>query len=1157
MLGQLGNGLAQQSTIGGSSSSGSSGVGANQTALNWAANNHISKTLTFQQWNYPTNPYVFYQGGGTSGIVRGMLFTCNEPQTMERNAYHLIGWTDLGTLTDFSYNSLITNTPDFDIPIGMLFSERLNTPEANVVNVQNTPYILAANQTFTSINQTYFHAKVKYPIFFTNGVIVGIYNVKERRFADAKLTLGDGTQCTNGVWYSADYEIGTLPSGAAASRLRSSTFSGFVSNALGAAHIFSAPAKGEVVSLFGSWKSPFTQGFTQTSYGLAADGTPIASLHGDDATSSVNYSAFQGGGEDMFHNPNIWAMGNTNLYEFGTRNKILINSGAGIQVEQYLNWEDKDATVWFTNAALVGPITYDTEYLAVYYSDKPSVSRVDTTAASFLAANSISDATRSNAITHLVANLKRGPNPWARTISCWPFAGAGDATVNSKDILAAHDITWTGSAGVNLFHTNGIAGDGSVGFGDTGLIPSAESSLATNRMGIALYCDSRQQTNSIYMGSSDNTGTAMVGAGDMTGVVYPAVFQAKGGIGAGTLATFTVTSANFDTSGSLFAFRANSNKFAIYGGAYPGTTRNVDETVSGTKLSTKSLYILAGNNNGSASGFSKASISVAMVGAYTENDWATIRYAMDVYDREMGRIKFDDILKTMDTDVTNFVFAAQIKNPMAQVGLNEFVSTLKAASNGLGVVWTKMTNAGCEGIMYPMVAESYYGNSLNLCNTTKYRADFLATLAATPTGAASGRYRNDIYGPQLSSAYLRTHWTNAVQNAVTIGAMAFSNTVANTEAALLGAYETSTGRELSIRHHGSAGSFIGCANDVDPGVLTLTNLNFPMVTRSAAGFESMYGDGKFSVTNNLASVAAPVDEIWIGGLPQNGSANFWNGSVLFAMATRTNFTMAEYQIVFNALTNLNMRLSRHNPFDSNNPQGTNNNTFLDTFDLANVASMIFRFDGNMTGTNVTGSVAWTNGSRINIWPDMSANAFHASNDQSGQVYWTNNPAQLNALGGVRFTGGQRLTNQSAGTFNQTNTFFVVSTFPANLDGYIMDGLGAGRNVLGSISGNTNWDMFAGTQVSERVPAGVPALGVVSWQYSGAQSFIWTNNVLVTNGANAGALAFGPKFCIGARTNSNFGDETIYYIVGYNRDPSAAEKTNIFRWLANRFAIKPY
>lgn len=99
----------------------------------------------------------------------------------------------------------------------------------------------------------------------------------------------------------------------------------------------------------------------------------------------------------------------------------------------------------------------------------------DPDAQAFITAASISDETQQGAINQLVLDLK-GASIWDKFDALYPFVG-GTASSHSYNLKnpSLYQIAWGGAVTHNA---NGITGDGSSGYGDTGL--SASSLDATD-----------------------------------------------------------------------------------------------------------------------------------------------------------------------------------------------------------------------------------------------------------------------------------------------------------------------------------------------------------------------------------------------------------------------------------------------------------------------------------------------------------------------------------------------------------------------------------------------------------------------------------------------------------------------------------------------------
>jgi hypothetical protein len=130
----------------------------------------------------------------------------------------------------------------------------------------------------------------------------------------------------------------------------------------------------------------------------------------------------------------------------------------------------------------------------------------DPAAAAFFAAQTAAGqtltSTQMNAVNTLCLNAKAN-GWWGALVAFYPFLG-NSATCDSFNLVdpTTFFITWYGTVTHNA---NGVTGDGSTGYGDTGLFPSvggfgAPGNLTQNNTHIAFYGRSASP-NSTYVGS--------------------------------------------------------------------------------------------------------------------------------------------------------------------------------------------------------------------------------------------------------------------------------------------------------------------------------------------------------------------------------------------------------------------------------------------------------------------------------------------------------------------------------------------------------------------------------------------------------------------------------------------------------------------------------
>lgn len=245
---------------------------------------------------------------------------------------------------------------------------------------------------------------------------------------------------------------------------------------------------------------------------------------------------------------------------------------------------------------------------------------LDTNAQAYLTAASISDATITAAINNLAIALKTNAL-WDKFDAIYPFAG-GTSTAHAQDLKNNYPITWTGTITHNA---NGITGDGSTGWGNTGVNLNTIGSRRDN-CHLYVYCRT----------TSPNTGH-LCGATDASSFrlgLYPT--------GATNIG---VTGLNFNSIGSQAASAASDFRkhFAVQ--RISGTTQELyvngirlSNALSSTGTCTQPIAILARKTTTTADTFSNANLAFATFGQQlTETEWTTFRTIVDNFQTALGR----------------------------------------------------------------------------------------------------------------------------------------------------------------------------------------------------------------------------------------------------------------------------------------------------------------------------------------------------------------------------------------------------------------------------------------------------------------------------------------------------------------------------------------
>lgn len=252
----------------------------------------------------------------------------------------------------------------------------------------------------------------------------------------------------------------------------------------------------------------------------------------------------------------------------------------------------------------------------------------------FFTRASISDDTQKNAINTFVSTLK-GASLWEKFYAIYPFVG-GNSTAHSKNLIAdEYNITDSGSwaTGGVTHDADGITGVvASSGYGDTNFNFAAESNR--DDASIYVYCKTHAPTATAYLFAAKS----MLGS-DYT---YFGMYCSNGGTGNHLLGVYgphnkgAGPGANTDVGldAHLVIQRSGENSWQ---GIVDSDWRSQTNAALFTPIE-DDLFLLARNNDGSASGYSNANLAMAAIGqALTESQWAIFRAAVDVYQAALSR----------------------------------------------------------------------------------------------------------------------------------------------------------------------------------------------------------------------------------------------------------------------------------------------------------------------------------------------------------------------------------------------------------------------------------------------------------------------------------------------------------------------------------------
>lgn len=229
---------------------------------------------------------------------------------------------------------------------------------------------------------------------------------------------------------------------------------------------------------------------------------------------------------------------------------------------------------------------------------KYSITTYDTDALAFISAATITATTQIMAVNDLVIDLKAF-GLWNKMIAVYPIVGG---TANShkfnlkdpRDLDSAYRLVYGGTL---LHSATGMKGN-SLGYADTKLAPSAALSL--NDAHLSFYAGTEGGLSSFEMGAGGAVGPyTMLQLKYTNGWFYGDINQtAEDGI------------LNPYKYGLFTASRTASNDKKLYG---QGKVL-FNGTLASSSLTSRTIYILADNNNGTASFYSSRECRFASIG---------------------------------------------------------------------------------------------------------------------------------------------------------------------------------------------------------------------------------------------------------------------------------------------------------------------------------------------------------------------------------------------------------------------------------------------------------------------------------------------------------------------------------------------------------------
>jgi hypothetical protein len=244
-------------------------------------------------------------------------------------------------------------------------------------------------------------------------------------------------------------------------------------------------------------------------------------------------------------------------------------------------------------------------------------SALDADAQAFITTASITDSTQQSAINQLVLDLK-SYSIWSKLEAIYPYVG-GNATSHSYNLkdTTQFQITWSGGV---THDSNGITGNGTNAYGNTGLV---DSTVLTNYVSMGVYSRTSAQAVTVEIGAAGGGGTGnfIISNRSASGMQYFAMD------GTGTYRTVT------NGLGLAAMNRTSSSDVQSYKNGVEVTATKTENAHSGNNI-----YVLARKTNTTIDFYSARNLAFAFIGnSLTTTEQANLYTAIQTYQTTLSR----------------------------------------------------------------------------------------------------------------------------------------------------------------------------------------------------------------------------------------------------------------------------------------------------------------------------------------------------------------------------------------------------------------------------------------------------------------------------------------------------------------------------------------
>jgi len=507
-------------------------------------------------------------------------------------------------------------------------------------------------------------------------------------------------------------------------------------------------------------------------------------------------------------------------------------------------------------------------FATIGFLTPPSGSGYDSGAEAYFTAASITDTTEKDAVNQLVLDLKgtgsttNNTDVWSDMLATYPVSptSLAAAAFNLKD-PTSYEITWYNSP---IHSDNGVAGNGSSMYGDTGFDASTEFTSGID-LGITYSGD--------Y--SAGDTPLGLISGGERLFILTTASQRRYfGNTGSGAIII-----ANADRGVYTGVSRAADDREFYRNGTSGGTA----STSNAITLPSLDIFVLARNNAGSPDMYLNGECDFwALHNALSDNQ------AVDLYD---AVLKYNQtvLVGALDADAKTYIDDAGITNRIEIAAINQLVLDLKGtgSTTNNNNIWTGM-NA-----IYPVSPTSLAAAAFNLKDPTSFEITWYnsPTHATTGiTGDGSTMYGDTGYNPNSEGDDVNDFGLTISAEDKTGGYAIGSSSGTN---------------RTGFRYNGTAKiSYLGVISSF---LQVTNNAEFVnTIVRRSSTDQEMYVEGSSIGSNStLNTGAAPTQPIYVmcynsGGTP----AGYYSGEWSF-VAIHAGLTDGEAQDLADAISTYN------------------------------------------------------------------------------------------------------------------------------------------------------------------------------------------------------------------------------------------------------------